>query len=138
MKGSTLKRGATWTNYWFTTDPATGKRRQHSKGGFRTQRAAQSHLHGILDKVETGAWRPDAKLTVAQLLEDHWLPAHAAEGIRPRPPVCTATRQPTGSFRISGRSRCAPSPPLSSGAGSRSYVPPAPGAAHRCRPAPCR
>lgn len=83
MKGSTIKRGATWTAYWSTTDPATGKRRQHSKGGFRLQKDARAHLNGILEKVEQGAWRPDAKLTVAQLLEDHWLPARQAEGLRP-------------------------------------------------------
>lgn len=82
MKGSTIKRGNTWTAYWFTTDPATGKRRQHSKGGFRTQKEARSHLNGIMDKVDTGAWKPDAKLTVKQLLEDHWLPAKRLSGRR--------------------------------------------------------
>ena len=34
MKGSIRKRGDTFTAYWFTTEPGTGKRRQHSKGGF--------------------------------------------------------------------------------------------------------
>jgi integrase len=45
--------------------------------------ASQTHLNSILKKVETGAWRPDTKLTVQQLLEDHWLPSKKAEGLRP-------------------------------------------------------
>ena len=83
MKGSTIKRGHTWTAYWFTTDPGTGKRRQHSKGGFRIERDAQRHLNGIIDKVETGQWKADAKVTVKQLLSDHWLPAKRMSGRRP-------------------------------------------------------
>jgi len=83
MKGSTRKRGSTWTAYWFTTDPATGERKQHTRGGFRTQKLAQGHLNGILEKVETGAWKPDQKLTVGQLLTEHWLPAIRTEGHRP-------------------------------------------------------
>lgn len=81
MKGSTIKRGTTWTAYWFTTDPATGKRRQHSKGGFKTQKAARAHLNDLLGKVQTGEWRPDTKMTVGQLLTD-WLAAKRSEGLR--------------------------------------------------------
>lgn len=83
MKGSTIKRGNTWTAYWFTTDPATGKRRQHSKGGFRIQKDARAHLNSIMEAVHAGAWKPDTKLTVRQLLEDHWLASKRAEGLRP-------------------------------------------------------
>jgi hypothetical protein len=83
MKGSTIKRGSTWTAYWFTTDPSTGKRKQHSKGGFRIQKDARAHLNGIMDQVGQGTWKADTKLTVAQLLQLHWLPAKQSEGIRP-------------------------------------------------------
>ena len=82
MKGSTIKRGGTWTAYWSTTDPATGKRQQHSKGGFRIQKDARTHLNTILEKVDQGAWRPDAKISVEQLLTD-WLAAKSSEGLRP-------------------------------------------------------
>ncbi len=82
MKGSTIKRGSTWTAYWSTMDPATGKRRQHSKGGFRIQKDARAHLNGILEKVEQGGWRPDAKLTVDTLLTD-WQAAKKSQGLRP-------------------------------------------------------
>lgn len=83
MKGSTIKRGNTWTSYWSTCDPTTGKRRQHSKGGFRIQKDARAHLNAIMEAVDQGAWKPDSKLTVRQLLEDHWLPAKRSEGLRP-------------------------------------------------------
>lgn len=83
MKGSIRQRGDTFTALWSTIDPATGKRRQHSRGGFRTKGQAQKHLNGLLSAVDAGTWKPDAKLTVAQLLTEHWLPARAAEGLRP-------------------------------------------------------
>jgi integrase len=82
MRGSIRQRGSTWTAYWSTVDPATGKRRQHSRGGFRTRREAQRHLHVVLPAVDAGTWTPDARVTVAKLLED-WLAAKRAEGLRP-------------------------------------------------------
>jgi integrase len=83
MKGSIRQRGATYTAYWFTKNPATGKRVQHTKGGFKTKGAAQKHLNSVLGKVDEGSWRPDRPITVKQLLEDHWLPAQRTAGIRP-------------------------------------------------------
>jgi integrase len=82
MKGSTIKRGNTWTALWHTTDPGTGQRRQHSKGGFRIKTEAQSHLNSIMDQVGQGAWRPDTKMTVGKLLAD-WVAAKSSEGLRP-------------------------------------------------------
>ncbi len=84
MKGSTIKRGKTWTAYWSTTDPATGKRKQHSKGGFRTERGtdgARTYLNSILEKVDKDAWRPDAKVIVEELLAN-WLAARRSDGLR--------------------------------------------------------
>ena len=82
MTGSVRRRGETWTAYWFVRNPATGKHRQHSKGGFKTKGAAQKHLNTILGKVEDGSWTPDAKITMRQLLQEHWLPAQRARGLR--------------------------------------------------------
>jgi hypothetical protein len=48
VKGSTIKRGSTWTAYWSTVNPATGGRRQHSKGGFVRQKDARTYLNEIL------------------------------------------------------------------------------------------
>jgi hypothetical protein len=74
MRGSTRKRGATWTAYWSTVDPATGDRRQHSKGGFRTQKLAESHLNAVLAAVDAGSWSTPSKLTVAEFVEKKWVP----------------------------------------------------------------
>ncbi len=82
MKGSVRKRGKTWTAYWETTDPATGGRRQHSKGGFRIKDDAQGHLNDLIKDVGHGTWRPNVKMTVEKLMEE-WLAAKEGENIRP-------------------------------------------------------
>ncbi len=82
MKGSTRKRGPSWTSYWFTVDPGTGKRKQFSKGGFRTQKEAQAHLVSVLPAVQAGTFKPDGKLTVSEVLAQ-WHAAKSSEGIRP-------------------------------------------------------
>ena len=81
MKGSIRQRGDTHTAYWFTVDAGTGARKQHSKGGFRTKRAAQEHLNEVLGKVQAGAWAPDKKITVGELLTE-WLAAKRSQGLR--------------------------------------------------------
>jgi len=83
VRGFTRKRGNTHTAYWSSIDPATGKRRQHSKGGFPTKKAANDYLNGVVSKVAEGSWKPDQALTVRQLLEDHWLPAQQSRGLKP-------------------------------------------------------
>jgi integrase len=83
VKGSIRQRGKTYTAYWFTNDPGTGKRLQHSRGGFRTRKAAQTHLNEILGKVQEGSWRPDKPLTLRELLLHHWLPAQRSRELRP-------------------------------------------------------
>ena len=87
MKGSIRKRGSTWTCYWFTKDPASGKRLQDTKGGFPTKKEAQDYLNEVLVKVAKGAWKADGKLTVKQFVDETWLPslknAVAAGKIKP-------------------------------------------------------
>jgi len=83
MKGSIRQRGSNYMALWSTTDPATGKRVQHAKGGFRTKGAAQKHLNLILKQVDEGTWRPEKPLTVRELLETHWLPAQKSRQLRP-------------------------------------------------------
>lgn len=77
------QRGETITAYWETRDAASGKRRQHSKGGFATKKAARDYLKSVDGKVVDGTWRPDQPLTVKQLLEEHWLPAQQSRELRP-------------------------------------------------------
>jgi integrase len=75
MKGSIRKRGGTYTAYWSTNDPSHGKRRQHSKGGFRTKGAAQIYLNELLAQVQSGAWQKEAQITVQDFIELKWLPS---------------------------------------------------------------
>lgn len=73
QRGSLRKRGDTWTAYWWIHD-AEGKRRQRTKGGFRTKRDAQAHLTTVLSAVQTGTYVEPRKITVAIFLRDEWLP----------------------------------------------------------------
>ncbi len=76
MRGSTRKRGATWTALWDSADPVTGKRRQKSKGGFRTQKDAQRHLASVITAVSHGgAYTEPAKTPLSSFLVSEWLPA---------------------------------------------------------------
>jgi integrase len=61
MRGSTRKRGKTWTAYWdgsanVDTDTGSVTRAQKSKGGFRTQKDAQAFLTTIMPKVAAGTY----------------------------------------------------------------------------------
>lgn len=57
MRGSTRKRGKSWTAYWDSQAKVEGgTRSQKSKGGFRTQKDAQRFLNDTLPKVEAGTY----------------------------------------------------------------------------------
>ena len=75
MRGSTRKRNDTWTAYWRVLDPATGEQRQRTKGGFRTQKAAQQHLATVLVNVHDGTYSEPSKQPLAVFMEKEWLPA---------------------------------------------------------------
>ncbi len=79
--GSVRKRGKTWTWYLdIGPDPLTGRRRQTSKGGFRTKKAAQEDLNTAIAKRQRGELAKRSKRTVRDFLEDEWLPT--VEAIR--------------------------------------------------------
>ncbi|MBH0120566.1 Arm DNA-binding domain-containing protein, partial [Rhodococcus sp. CX] len=63
-------------------DPATGKRRQIRKSGFRTSDDAQEELNKFLTSVATGQAAHDNRLTVGDYLRQ-WLETKEAAGIRP-------------------------------------------------------
>lgn len=73
MKGSTKKRGSTWTAYWWVREP-NGTRGPRSKGGLRTQRDARAHLNDVLAKVQDGSYSEPKRITLAQYLENELLP----------------------------------------------------------------
>jgi integrase len=75
MRGSIRKRGRTYTWYLFVLDPATGKPRQRSKGGYRTKRECQAALNDALSTVRTGTFVEASKRTTGSFLRDEWLPA---------------------------------------------------------------
>ena len=91
MTGFIRKRGSTYTAYWSTIDPASGKRGQHTKGGFARKDparppkgdSAREFLNSIVGSVQDGSWRKDQALTVKALLLDHWLPAQRSRELRP-------------------------------------------------------
>jgi integrase len=88
MTGSVRKRGSTWTAYWFipTRD---GRRRQVSKGGFRTKKQAQEHLTGVMHALQTNSYVQPARQTLAEYF-DQW---HAAAASRLRPKTLDSYRQ---------------------------------------------
>jgi hypothetical protein len=64
MRGSTRKRGSAWTAYWDAgDDPATGKRRQKSNGGFKRQKDAEAHLATVIGQVNAGTYVEPTKTT---------------------------------------------------------------------------
>jgi Phage integrase, N-terminal SAM-like domain/Arm DNA-binding domain len=83
MRGSVRKRGSTWTWYLFELDPVTAKRRQRSKGGFRTKRECQDALNEALARLREGTFVPPSQRTLRSFLLDEWLPAVRPPSVRP-------------------------------------------------------
>jgi integrase len=75
VRGSTRKRGSTWTAYWDAYNPETGGRRQKSQGGFRTQRDAQTHLATVITATAAGGYFEPSKTPFEAFLTQEWLPA---------------------------------------------------------------
>lgn len=73
MKGYIRKRGAT---YSYTVDigrdPITGKRKQKTKGGFKTKKAAQEALNELVYEVNKGVYIVDNKSTFEEVANE-WL-----------------------------------------------------------------
>ena len=80
MTGSTRKRGPTWTAYWFVPQE-DGRRRQMTKGGFRTKREAQEYLTGVLNSIRTGTFVTPNRQTLGEFF-DLWI-AGAPARLRP-------------------------------------------------------
>jgi integrase len=82
MRGSTRKRGKTWTALWSVRDLETDERRQRSKGGFTTRKAAQAFLNSTITSVNEGTYVEPSKQPLAHFMEREWLPAIAGT-VRP-------------------------------------------------------
>jgi integrase len=88
LTGSVRKRGSTWTAYRFLPVP-DGRRRQVSKGGFKTKKTAQEHLTGVMHALQTSSYVLPARQTLAEYF-DQW---HAAAASRLRPKTVDSYRQ---------------------------------------------
>lgn len=51
------------------------ERRQGCRSGFRTKKDAETALNDILGTIQTGTYVQSAKITLAEFLEQQWLPA---------------------------------------------------------------
>lgn len=84
MRGSTRKRGKTWTAYWdgpasIDSDTGAVTRSQRSRGGFATRRDAQRFLQETLPKVAAGTYiEPSSQPLSAFMYE--WLRVVEANG----------------------------------------------------------
>jgi integrase len=77
-QGRIYKRGSTWSyRIDGPIDPGSGKRRQISKGGFRTKRDAENALSAVKYELDTGQHVRRSRLTVGEYLEG-WLPSQTS------------------------------------------------------------
>lgn len=83
MKGYFRKRGNKWS---FTIDigkdPSTGKRKQKTKGGFKTKKEAQAECASLIEKLNKGYSFDNDNVTVGEYL-DHWLETVAKHRVKP-------------------------------------------------------
>jgi integrase len=73
-RGHVYKRGDSWTFILDTSLPGQ-RRRQKSKGGYRTKRDALTALNEAQSTIQRGIYVEPSKLSVKTFLVDHWLPA---------------------------------------------------------------
>src|SRR6266511_3652180 len=82
MRGHVHRRGRTWSYVVDVgRDPATGRRRQQTKGGFATRKAAEQALADVVRDVGRGTYVGRDPQTVAEWIE-RWLPSMASK-VRP-------------------------------------------------------
>ena len=72
--GHVYKRGDSWTYVLDVSLPGQ-RRRQKSKGGYRTKRDALSALNEAQGALQRGVYVEPSRLTIKMFLIDHWLPA---------------------------------------------------------------
>ena len=78
-KPNVKRRGSTYTYYLYVIGP-DGKRHQHSKGGFKTQREAEDARIAAEYTLATGTYVKAERISLSDFLLDEWLPTR-------RPPV---------------------------------------------------
>jgi hypothetical protein len=83
VKGSIRKRGKVWA---YAIDvgvnPATGKRKQHRRSGFKTERAAAEAMREALREVKAGTFTAGRLPSLAAYVREEWLPGRR-HAVRP-------------------------------------------------------
>lgn len=80
MKGTFYKRGDTWSFMIdIGKDPATGKRRQKGKGGFKTKKAAQAAAALLHAELTKGTYVEESKETFEEVAHK-WMEAYKNTG----------------------------------------------------------
>src|SRR5829696_1688731 len=76
MRGAVYKRGSTWTwHFDIDPDPLTGRRRQRTKVGYQTKKAAEQALADAIGQWRTGRLPQRSTHTLSHFLQEEWLPA---------------------------------------------------------------
>jgi integrase len=75
VRGHVRRRGATWSAVYDEPEDENGKRVQRWKGGFATKKEAQAFLTRTLTQLEDRSYAAPSKATLADFLNDEWLPA---------------------------------------------------------------
>jgi hypothetical protein len=76
MRGAVYKRGSTWTwHFDVDPDPLTGRRRQRTKGGYKTKKAAEQALAEAIGQWRSGRLPQRSIHTLSHYLQEEWLPA---------------------------------------------------------------
>jgi Arm DNA-binding domain len=104
MRGSVRKRGSTWTWYLdVDPNPLTGRRRQQTKGVFKTRKECEAALRQAIADQRGGTLAKPSQRTIASFLADEWLPA-VKPSFGPRPGPATGPIPTPTSSQCSGRS----------------------------------
>jgi integrase len=76
MRDGIVQRGRGWAFVLdLGPDPATGRRRQSWRGGYRTRAEAKRARDDARAKLTAGTYRPPERVTLAGYLRDEWLPS---------------------------------------------------------------
>lgn len=78
MAGSVRKRGSTWTYVVDVGRDDEGKRKQQSRGGFKTKKAATEALRMLLNQLDSG-FLPDAESMTFKTYMERWLKHHETQ-----------------------------------------------------------
>src|SRR5438105_3502261 len=78
MRGTVIKRGATWSVVIDLGRDVAGTRSRKWHSGFPTKRDAERARVDLLSRVDRGTYLTPSKMSIGSFLVDEWLPAKRA------------------------------------------------------------